>query len=121
MAKASYDNLKPGGKFVAVVVNSKALKEDPDGMDSWKSVGLKYHVKDDVKEGDPMTLAVFDMRITIYFWAPETYISVLTNVGFKKVRYLDVHDLAEKGGAGKWLQKFRCPYFAILEGFKPSN
>jgi len=121
MANSVLENLTPGGRFIGVIGNSKAIKSDPQEMAKWKEYHIQYHLDADAKDGQVMQLDLLDMKFTIYYYSFETYVETFIKAGFINVKFLDVSMLLNNVGTGHWLKQFKYPWYAILEATKPSK
>ncbi|PTL82248.1 class I SAM-dependent methyltransferase [Vitiosangium sp. GDMCC 1.1324] len=114
MCRGAHDALRPGGRFITVVVNPEAHFARKDFYRKYgftlvplrpEHAGLEH-----LPDGAPVRLVsyILDKRIDVtpYCWSHETLTSVLKEVGFSQVRWRAV-EVSPEGSAAFGLDYWR--------------
>jgi ubiquinone/menaquinone biosynthesis C-methylase UbiE len=121
MCDSIFSNVKDGGRFVA-------LNQSPrHPVSPFKKYGVIIEGKEPVQEGDELVLTFFDHdgttlgSFSFFHWSTETYEQVLTQAGFRDVKWYPV-SISEEGvaeyGQKFWDDYLACPTTIIIEAIK---
>ena len=120
MFQAIYDNLKPGGKLVAITLDPNLTAED---LPVFEQYGVKFTAEAGLQDGKFITATVAQaggnsFKIENYWWGAATYQSVMDQVGFRAVRWhpIQVSEVGLKAYGSEYWQAYTTkPYSIVLE------
>lgn len=113
--KAIYNNLKPGGRFVAFNDN---IKGAPEHYSIYKKYGFYKSTLPNRKEGDPITYHFInadgsEFQFDNFYLTKETYERAFKEAGFKNFQW-HIPQLSKEG-----LEKFGKEYWADFLEYPP--
>ena len=120
MFQAIYDNLKPGGKLVAITVDPKLTE---DHLPVFGQYGVILEAEAGLHDGTLITATVDNpdgssFRMQTFYWEEVTYQNVIDQVGFRTIRWHPIQ-VSEAGlkayGAAYWQAYATKPYSIVLE------
>jgi hypothetical protein len=122
MCQTIYNNLKPGGKFVAATLNPYVTDKD---LIVYEQYGVKLAVANGFQDGAPMTatLNIADgaIELAAHYWRPETYERILQQAGFRQIIWhpMQVSEAGLKAyGQDYWQPYLAKPVDIVLECYK---
>ena len=123
MCKTSHDNLKSGGKLLALINGTPLYL--PKNSNATQKYGYLIESPSPLQEGDILKYTLFtegnSLITTHYHWSKETYDFALRESGFSDVRWqlpvISEEDL-EKYGVEFWQDYLQNPNFVGIECLK---
>ncbi|MDX1523232.1 MAG: class I SAM-dependent methyltransferase [Anaerolineae bacterium] len=121
MGRAAFDNLKPGGRFLAILTSPQLTTAD---FDRYTPYGLRFAADTDLRDGVEIAFAA-DLTILVefsfYFWEQATLERALRAAGFRALQWHPLH-VSPQGSAAfgdaYWQPFLSKPYGVLLEGHK---
>ena len=117
-----YNNLKEGGKFVALNNNPRSP------LQPWAKYGILVEtVKDtSLREGDEIKIIFLkdgqeDVSFVNYYWSEQTYREALSQAGFRDIKFYDAKISKEhltKEEREFWKEYIEQPGLMVIECFK---
>lgn len=124
MVQATYNNLKPNGRLVALTIN-------PDITKKHYTAAEKFHIyiyaDDSLQDGTPFKVILSnpgqedDIHLLPYYWSKETYEKILKKAGFQKIKWYPMivaEEGIEKYGESYWQEYLAVPHIIVLESYK---
>lgn len=120
MCKGVYNNLKRGGRFIALNIN-------PDSpLTHHKKYGATIECEGPLKEGCRLITKLYHenkeyCRFIDYHWNKKTYEEVFKKAGFKGIKWIHLK-VSEEGikklGKEFWKDYYKKPYIIIVKAIK---
>jgi 2-polyprenyl-3-methyl-5-hydroxy-6-metoxy-1,4-benzoquinol methylase len=120
MFQTIYDNLKPGGKLVAITVDPHLVEDD---LAVFEEYGVTLVAEAGLQDGTMLTATVAvaegnSFQMQTFHWHEATYESVIRQVDFQRMRWHSIQ-VSEAGlkayGAAYWQAYATKPYGIVLE------
>ena len=124
MARATFINLKPGGRLVTLVPNPELSQSHYLAV---RKHGVLAQIPWSLVDGTPIEITLRyntqteDIRIINHYWSEATYEQVLRKVGFKQITWHPMR-VSDEGvklfGWDYWREYLLAPHTAVIECYK---
>lgn len=127
MFRAAYNNLRKGGRLVALTVNPSLAGSSVNYFTALKKYGVDAEVNGSIQDGTPIDITLRfntqdrEINIVNYYWSQETHEISLREIGFSKIKWhrmIVSKEGIEKNGTDYWQDYLAYPNLIVLECHK---